>query len=97
QYSQIIWAAIFGALFFNEFPDRFTWIGAGVIVLAGVYVVVRESMGGTSNNTPVLRTRSRAETGTRPRISAMLRARSDRVLPGYEALQTKKGTDNTGH
>ncbi|MGB5490074.1 MAG: DMT family transporter, partial [Woeseiaceae bacterium] len=31
QYSQIIWAAIFGAAFFNEFPDRFTWIGAGVI------------------------------------------------------------------
>ncbi|MBT8388384.1 MAG: DMT family transporter, partial [Altererythrobacter sp.] len=33
QYSQIIWAAIFGALFFNEFPDRFTWIGAGIIIL----------------------------------------------------------------
>ncbi|MBT8413047.1 MAG: DMT family transporter [Boseongicola sp.] len=93
QYSQIIWAAIFGALFFNEYPDRFTWIGAGIIVLAGVYVVVRESMGGKSDNTPVLRTRSRAETGTTPRISAMLRARSDRVLPGYEALQSRKETD----
>jgi len=97
QYSQIIWAAIFGALFFNEYPDRFTWIGAGIIVLAGVYVVVRESMGGKSDNTPVLRTRSRAETGTTPRISAMLRARSDSVLPGYEALQRRKKTESSDH
>ena len=90
QYSQIIWAAIFGALFFNEYPDRFTWIGAGIIVLAGVYVVLREALGGRSANTPVLSTRSRAETGTTPRISAMLRAQSDRVLPGYEALAKRK-------
>jgi S-adenosylmethionine uptake transporter len=93
QYSQIIWAAIFGAAFFNEYPDKFTWIGAGVIVLAGVYVVLRESLGGRSANTPVLQTRSRAETGTTPRISAMLRARSDRVLPGYEALAKRKKQD----
>ncbi len=92
QYSQIVWAAILGALFFNEFPDRFTWIGAGIIVMAGVYVVLREALGGRSANTPVLSTRSRAETGTTPRISAMLRARSDRVLPGYEALAQKKKT-----
>ncbi len=93
QYSQIIWAALFGLFIFNETPDRFTWIGVGVIVLAGVYVVVRESMGGRSENTPVLRTRSRAETGTTPRISAMIRARADRVLPGYEALALKKNKD----
>ena len=92
QYSQIIWAAIFGAAFFSEYPDKFTWIGASVIVLAGVYVVARESLGGGSANTPVLHTRSRAETGTTPRISAMLRARSDRILPGYEALAKRKKT-----
>ena len=86
QYSQIIWAALLGALVFGETPDRFTWIGVGVIVLAGVYVVLRESIGGRSVNTPVLRTRSRPETGTTPRISAMIRARAERVLPGYEAL-----------
>ncbi len=86
QYSQIIWAALIGAIVFGETPDRFTWIGAGVIVLAGVYVVLRESFGGRSANTPVLRTRSRPETGTTPRISVMLRARADRVLPGHEAL-----------
>ncbi|MDJ1018285.1 MAG: DMT family transporter [Paracoccaceae bacterium] len=86
QYSQIIWGALFGAVFFGEVPDRFTWIGASTIILAGVYVVVRESMGGVSVNQPVLQTKSRAATPGSPRISAMIRAQSDRVLPGYEAL-----------
>ena len=86
QYSQIIWAALFGAFFFMEYPDQTTWIGVGVIILAGVYVVLRESMGGRSDNTPVLRTRSRAGAASAPNIGAMLRARADRVLPGYEAL-----------
>ncbi|MDD9920891.1 MAG: DMT family transporter [Boseongicola sp.] len=86
QYSQIIWAALFGYFIFSEVQDRYTWIGIGVIVVAGLYVVLRESLGGRSENTPVLRTRSRPETGTAPLISAMLRARADKVLPGYEAL-----------
>lgn len=86
QYSQIIWAALFGLFLFNEVPDQNTWIGVAVIVTAGLYVVVRESFGGQSVHTPVLETKSRPETGTAPRISAMLRARADRVLPGYEAL-----------
>jgi drug/metabolite transporter (DMT)-like permease len=86
HYSQIIWGALFGLLLFNEVPDRFTWIGVSVIVGAGLYVVLRESMSGRSSNTPVLRTRSQPETGTMPRVSAMLRARSERVLPGYQAL-----------
>lgn len=86
QYSQIIWAAIFGYFFFNEAPDLTTWVGVAVIISAGVYVVLREALGGRSRNTPVLRTRSRPETGTTPRISAMLRARAERVLPGHEAL-----------
>ena len=92
QYSQIVWAAIFGALFFEEFPDSATWIGVSVIVFAGVYVVLRESLAGVSANTPVLQTRSRPETGTTPRVSAMLRARADRVLPGYEALAKAPNT-----
>ncbi len=90
QYSQIIWGAAFGAMFFAEIPDRYTWIGAGIIVLSGVYVVIRESFGGRSVQTPVLRTRNRAATPGAPRISAMLRARADRVLPGYEALAKEK-------
>lgn len=90
QYSQIIWAAIFGYFFFSEVPDTTTWIGVAVIISAGVYVVLREALGGRSENTPVLRTRSRPETGTTPRVSAMLRARADRVLPGHEALAMQR-------
>lgn len=90
QYSQIIWGALFGFLFFSEVPDRYTAIGAGVIILAGLYVVLRESLGGTSNNTPVLRTRSRPGAATSPNIGAMLRAQATRVLPGHEALAKQK-------
>lgn len=90
QYSQIIWGALFGFLFFKEVPDRYTAMGAGVIILAGLYVVIRESLGGKSDNTPVLRTRSRPGAPTSPNIGAMLRARADRVLPGHEALAKAK-------
>lgn len=90
QYSQIVWGAAFGFLFFAEVPDRFTWVGAGVIIASGLYVVIRESFGGTSENTPVLRTRTRPGAASSPSIGAMLRARADRILPGHEALAKEK-------
>ena len=86
HYSQIIWAALFGFFLFDEVPDLFTWVGAGVIILSGIYVVLRETLSGRSVNRPVTRSRSRSETPASPSIAAMLRARSDRVLPGHEAL-----------
>lgn len=73
QYSQIIWASIYGALFFNESLDRATLIGAGLIILSGLYIVFRESRGSATSATPVLRTRSRPETGTYLRASPFLR------------------------
>ncbi|MGJ8586843.1 MAG: DMT family transporter [Yoonia sp.] len=74
QYSQIIWAIIFGYLFFEETIDQATAIGAGIIIASGLYIVLRESRSGNSENTPVLRTRSRSETGTTPRVSLFMRA-----------------------
>lgn len=59
QYSQILWAAVYGALFFGEFPDMMTWVGAGIITLSGLYILKRESTGSTSQNTPVLATKTR--------------------------------------
>ncbi|WP_272490717.1 DMT family transporter [Mesobacterium pallidum] len=73
QYSQIIWAAFFGYVFFDESIDRATLIGASIIILSGIYIVVRESRGGTSTTTPVLRTRSRGYTPSAFRIGPMLR------------------------
>ncbi|SEN33242.1 S-adenosylmethionine uptake transporter [Pseudorhodobacter antarcticus] len=72
QYSQMIWAAIFGYFIFNEAPDEWTLIGASVIMASGVYIVLRESRGKTSKNSPVLESRSRPETGVLPRISLLL-------------------------
>lgn len=90
HYSQIVWAAIFGALIFNEYPDRYTWIGVGFIIAAGVYVVLRETLGGRSETMPVVGSRSRPMTPSAPSIAALLRARADRVLPGHEALAKAK-------
>lgn len=67
QYSQIVWAAVYGWLFFDETADLFTWIGAAIIIASGLYIVLRETFAGTSVTLPVLRTKSRPDTGTSPR------------------------------
>ncbi len=73
QYSQMIWAIFYGYLIFDETPDEWTLIGAGVIIASGIYIVLREDKGTVSENRPVLTTRSRPETGLMPRISLLLR------------------------
>lgn len=73
QYSQIIWATLYGALFFDETIGRPTLIGAGIIIASGLYIVLRESRTDVSSTTPVLRTRSRHETGTYMRAGPLLR------------------------
>ena len=74
QYSQLIWATLYGALIFDEWPDEMTLAGAVLIIGSGVYIVLREGRGKASENTPVLRTRTRFETGTSLRIGPLLRA-----------------------
>ena len=44
-YSGLIFATVWGIVFFDEYPDRWTVIGASVIVAAGVYVWYRETFG----------------------------------------------------
>lgn len=41
-YTQMVWATIFGYVIFANLPDAWTWIGAIVIILSGVYVWHRE-------------------------------------------------------
>ncbi|OSP54471.1 DMT family transporter [Pseudoruegeria sp. SK021] len=76
QYSQIIWAGAFGLLFFDEVPDVLTVVGACIIISSGLYIVFREGRRGASENRPVSATHGRHETGTYPRVSALLRWRS---------------------
>lgn len=43
RYTRLILAMIIGLVFFNETPDTITWIGAGMIVAAGLYLLYREA------------------------------------------------------
>lgn len=43
QYTTIIWGALFGWLFFNEWPELPVILGSCVIVLTGLYLLWREN------------------------------------------------------
>ncbi len=80
QYSQIIWAVVYGWIFFGESVDNWTVVGTSIIICSGIYIVLREGTGRVSKNSPVLSNKSRAETGLMPRISLLLR-RDDSPRP----------------
>ena len=42
HYSQILWGVLFGYFVFSELPDLYTFIGAGVIISSGLYLVFKE-------------------------------------------------------
>ena len=42
-YTSLIWAALWGWLFWGVFPDQWTVIGAAIIVVAGLYIWSREN------------------------------------------------------
>jgi drug/metabolite transporter (DMT)-like permease len=41
-YTQIVWMISFGWLFFGQLPDRWTLIGAAVVISSGIYLLHRE-------------------------------------------------------
>ena len=45
KYTTMIWAVLFGYLFFGDLPDAWTLAGAAVVVLAGLYILHRETRG----------------------------------------------------
>ncbi|MEE1657680.1 DMT family transporter [Microvirga sp. CF3062] len=42
QYSQILWALVIGALFFDEWPDALALFGILIVVAAGLFIFARE-------------------------------------------------------
>jgi drug/metabolite transporter (DMT)-like permease len=42
EYSAMIWAIAYGLFIFGDFPDLFTWIGAAVVVIAGLVMLWRD-------------------------------------------------------
>ena len=41
-YVELVGTTILGYLIFGNFPDFWTWIGAGVIIASGIYIALRE-------------------------------------------------------
>jgi drug/metabolite transporter (DMT)-like permease len=39
EYTALIWAGLFGYLFWQEIPDKLTFAGAAIIILSGLYVL----------------------------------------------------------
>lgn len=56
QYSQMLWALVFGALVFHEAVDRTVLLGSAVIVCSGLLFIWRELV--ASVKQPVLHTRN---------------------------------------
>lgn len=44
RYVLLVWAGLWGYLFFGELPDRWTMIGAALIVASGLYTLHREAV-----------------------------------------------------
>jgi len=42
MYTQLLWATTFGYLVFNNIPNRWTLIGAAIVVASGLYLLYRE-------------------------------------------------------
>ncbi|MSU90442.1 EamA family transporter [Rhodobacteraceae bacterium 2CG4] len=73
QYSQILWASAYGAIFFDERPEANVVLGAAIIIGSGIYILWREGRPKASFTRPVLRTlHLRQDTGTLPRIGILL-------------------------
>jgi drug/metabolite transporter (DMT)-like permease len=54
QYSQILWATLFGLLLFDERPGWNVMVGAAIVILSGLYTLWREGQRGSSTR-PILR------------------------------------------
>jgi len=42
DYSSLIWGTLYGWLLFGAWPTRYTWAGAPIIIVSGLYIVWRE-------------------------------------------------------
>lgn len=42
EYTSLLWAIASGLLFFGDFPDGYTWIGAAIVVGSGLWMLWRD-------------------------------------------------------
>ena len=58
QYSQIIWAVVFGAAFFHELPDGIAFVGMALVAGSGLFTFLREEqLHGWTRRTILMRNR----------------------------------------
>ncbi len=43
-YTMLIWSSLFGYLIWDEKPASSIWLGSGIIILAGLYIIYREKV-----------------------------------------------------
>lgn len=60
QYFQLLGSVTVGYVFFGDFPDFFTWLGAAIIVASGLYLIRRERIAHEGN---IASPRSTCESG----------------------------------
>ena len=44
EYSGMVWAVLFGFLFFNDFPDFWTWSGMAIVAGAGLFMLAMDRL-----------------------------------------------------
>lgn len=42
RYSSLVWALLLGLVFFEEWPDTLTLVGAGIVAATGIFTIWRE-------------------------------------------------------
>jgi drug/metabolite transporter (DMT)-like permease len=42
EYTAMIWAVLFGIFVFNDFPDFYTWVGAAIVIGAGLLMLAMD-------------------------------------------------------
>jgi drug/metabolite transporter (DMT)-like permease len=53
-YGEIVMAVLIGYFGFGDLPDRWTWLGIGIVVASGSYVLLREQREDRTSSGPAL-------------------------------------------
>ncbi|MGQ7843198.1 DMT family transporter [Granulosicoccus sp. 3-233] len=94
QYSQMLWALLYGALIFHETVDRTVLLGSAVIVCSGLLFIWRELV--ASVQKPVLRTRNlRLGAGPQARSDEADRKEQSGMAGDDASVDTVAGTAST--
>ena len=51
-YSQMLWAVVYGSLFFGEFPDSMTFAGVALVVASGLVLIARPALAPLPQDAP---------------------------------------------